>query len=324
MKDRQLKGIILKSILAENHTSRTIFDSIPYENYASFKVELVNLRKRGYIVKKGEKQPFRYELTSPKGIEHANNPNINKERFDDLVMRQIKPLALEMANKILNDNELFNQAVDNKIHSKGLVEGGITVVQEGDSNPSDFVSGNDENSENQDESEDIKKLKKRLAEKDEMISDLKCDLKNKENPVVTMQIRQISVPVNNQPKQKSSQKSESKNKQRELAESRYKLCKHFYENKLYLTGDFFRKYLNMSPVLLSGKMLLNKGSVEILNHAEFKREQERKHAKALLKDEDILKYKFKIAKMGKNSITVESDKMLKPKVMIFGDASLLI
>ncbi|MDA0524217.1 hypothetical protein [Methanococcoides alaskense] len=317
MKDCQLKGLILKSILTGNNTSRAIFESIPYENYQSFKVELVNLRKRGYIIKKGQKQPFHYQLTSPKGIEHAKNPNINKEKFDALVMSQANPIAVEMVDVILNNKELFNQAVDNKIRSKGLFEGGIAVVQEAHSKPSNFVSSNDKNYEGQDSSEEVKKLRKLLGEKDKRISDLEIELMDIQKPVVTMQLKQESASEGNQSKRKSQQLLKSENNHKKLAESRYKLCKRFYDSKVYLTGDFFRKYQNMLPILLSGKTLFNRGSVEILSHAEFKREQERKHAKAPLKDKDILRYHFKITKLGKNSITVESDKMLKPKVMIF-------
>ncbi len=60
--DCHLKAMVLQALIPAPLISKDIFNSIPYENYNSFRVNLNKYCKNGYIQMQGKK-PYYYSLT---------------------------------------------------------------------------------------------------------------------------------------------------------------------------------------------------------------------------------------------------------------------
>jgi hypothetical protein len=105
-KDCLVKGLILRGLLDKSPMkSKELFDSIPYDNYNSFRVLLHRFcnSKYRYIQKIGEKMPYLYRLND-NGITHAHNPFYYRDMY-----RASQSRAREMfLSEILNDPAKLN------------------------------------------------------------------------------------------------------------------------------------------------------------------------------------------------------------------------
>lgn len=99
--DCLIKGMILNALLDKQPLkSRDIFNSIPYDNYNSFRVILSRFcsKKYRYIERIGNTKPYFYQLTDAGKI-HAQNPFFFRDKYK---LRQSKDRELFLF-ELLND-----------------------------------------------------------------------------------------------------------------------------------------------------------------------------------------------------------------------------
>ena len=289
--DNSLKSQILNTVhqLNEggicNATAKNIRELIEYQgSRSSFKSEIYALKRRGYLsfAEESKNDKVKRYISTKKGNFHRLQP----DHFKIMKAKKIDATVHE----ILNNDERFAEEVDNEVDNRmELIEKNVERIIA--SNANNF---------NEPTSKAEMTVANIIAKKDKEIKNLQSRNFNLVNS------RNVDN-KNNQPKQRTEKK---KNTDEKRIEDRKKLANHYFQNKLWLDFEFFNRWKNMVPVLLSGKKFLNKRSVEIMSIDEAKREMERGHTKAILQSNDeILACYFRIEKINKDGIVVKSDRL---------------
>jgi hypothetical protein len=178
-KDCLVKGMILKGLLNKAPMkSRELFDSLPYENYNSFRV-LINRYcspRYKYIERIGDKVPYSLKLTDT-GRLHALNPFHFRDKYRN---RQAKDREMFLF-EILNDTDKLNHYFGNlnDVQVKTVFE---TMKEYVDSN-SNLRDYGDENDNHQSEEDDDE------IDYEEKYFELQEKLKNAETSNFNLQLQ---------------------------------------------------------------------------------------------------------------------------------------
>ena len=109
--DCHVKAMVLQALIPAPLMSKNIFDSIPYDNYNSFRVSLYNYCKQGYVQMQGKK-PYHYSLTD-KGKLHAQNPYLCREKFANKIDAIVSRYGMEIAVQHLSGDETAREQIEN-------------------------------------------------------------------------------------------------------------------------------------------------------------------------------------------------------------------
>ncbi|AFV24598.1 hypothetical protein Mpsy_2394 [Methanolobus psychrophilus R15] len=229
-KDCIVKGIILRGLLEKQPMrSRELFNSIPYDNYDSFRVILSRFSssKYRYIEKIGHKMPYLYRLTDI-GRVHAQNPFYFRDKYR---ARQAKDREIYLS-ELLNDPSKLNYFFGN-VASSEIKTIFNTVKEYVDSNSSmrDFGDEDDSHQSADDEENDFEEKYYTLQEE---IKQLKT-----QNFNLQLKLNQKPAPIPKAPETKLPSASKGK---------RYDyLCS--WDGKV-LTSSFFESELIPYDVLI--------------------------------------------------------------------------
>ena len=291
LNDNVLKGMILRVILSGKHYSRDIYNNIDYSDKQSFYSEMNNLKRRGYVSKKGDKKPFHYVLTK-KGRIHAKDPFIiqrNKEKYiEDILMNDDRFRA--EVERIANKMSSHTHSVDRLEGQPEFFESGAETV------PEEQVT---------EQNQEIEELKKKNEE-------LKKQLK--ENLEIIIYLRNENRALKN-PQSQTTKTTKTKlqiDKERRIKE-RKKLFNYYNNGGYNLDHQFFKCWKNNYPYRMKKFGLFGKGSVEIISKSN--QEHGRGHVAEMLNPNQIHAARFHVIKATNKGITVIGRGMGKPKLM---------
>lgn len=289
LNDNVLKGMILRVILNGNHYSRDIYNHIDYGDKQSFYSEMNNLKRRGYVSKKGDKKPFHYVLTK-KGRIHAKDPFIiqrNKEKYIEDVLMNDDRFRAEV-ERIANKMSSHTHSVDHAEGQPEFFESGTDIIPE-EKTPEQCSKCEELKNKNEE-------LKKQLKENLELIVYLRNENKALKNPVKTKTIK----------------KDFQIKKERRIKE-RKRLFNYYNKGGYNLDYEFFKHWKDNYPYRMKRFGLFKKGSVEIISKSNM--EHDRGHVAEMLNPYQINDARFHITKITNKGIIVRGYGMGKEKLM---------
>ncbi|MEL4306447.1 hypothetical protein [Methanococcoides sp. LMO-2] len=190
-KDCQVKGMILRGLLDKPPMKgRELFDSIPYENYNSFRV-LINRYSSSrykYIERIGDKVPYSYKLTDTGRI-HALNPFHYREKYRNRQAQDRKMFLFEILNNPDKLNHYFGNLNDGQV--KTVFD---TVKEYVNTDLQDFGDGSDTHQSEEDGEIDYEEKYLELQDKLKQleIANFNLQLKLSQRPPQTPQVQQTS------------------------------------------------------------------------------------------------------------------------------------
>nr|WP_319507239.1 hypothetical protein [uncultured Methanolobus sp.] len=223
-----MKGQVLSTLVQNELTVKEMQNIVQHPNFNSFKAEISQLKRRGYITVSENTRPKTYKLTK-KGHEHAANPFIT-------IIRRQESIAAKVS-AILNDDDAFQKAVQeeaSRMSSGGHVSGHGGVI----STPTASI--------------DDSKVQKLLQAKDDEIEKLKRYVLHlrqspqSQAPTGPMSTRTQGQPMQQTPEQQHKQQHKAKSEARRIKKRKH-LAHAYYSKGVFLDNRFFSLWGEVAP-----------------------------------------------------------------------------